>query len=163
MMSLSESDSTVGQTPVKWSSTEQNKQAGWCHSIMGTLVQTEEWSWEQVPEDAGDRGSEGGTARSFHLLHYWNCKRRGWLCTEEQTERQFHASTHQQDRENAEWTCCHQDLIEMEIWRILPTPLLWLPHPALCRVKVSGVNISVHDRGGIMCSFFSFKAQQSVQ
>lgn len=39
----------VRHQAVKWSSTVQNKQAVWCHSLMGTSVQTEEWSWEEVP------------------------------------------------------------------------------------------------------------------
>lgn len=45
----------VRHQAVKWRWTVQNKQAGWCRSLMGTSVQTEEWSWEGVPWDAKER------------------------------------------------------------------------------------------------------------
>lgn len=49
---------TAGQTPVsevKRGWTVQNKQAGWCHPLMGTSVQTEERSCEEVPQDVCER------------------------------------------------------------------------------------------------------------
>lgn len=183
-LSESETAQQVRHQAVKWSWTEQNKQAGWCHSLMGTSVQTEEWSWEEVPKDAreresqterereregrrerregcGGRGfSEGRTARPLQLLHYWSSAKGEEGCVQRNT--QWGNPVHPHTSKTARQHGCGVDLQpsgfdEARVFFLVFPSLLWFPHPALHVVDVCRANLSPNGRSHIVLFFSPLK------
>ncbi len=126
---------------------------------MGTSEQTDEWSWEEAPEDArrreldgdwqrmgdkregwgGGKFSKGLSARPLQLLHYWGSAKREQgqsLRKKEHTQRQLcTVSAHKQDRADASWPAAFRK------WWGRDFSPCWFLIPAQCETGVCRVNL----------------------